>query len=71
MHTKNMDLIILNSLNDERSCFSHDTNKIKIIDKNLNITAYPLMTKQEVAVIIFDEILSKQKSLSICKKIMQ
>ena len=35
MHTKNMDLIILNSLNDERSCFSHDTNKIKIIDKNL------------------------------------
>ena len=65
MQEKKMDLIILNSLNDKRSCFSHDTNKITIIDQNLNIKENPLMTKKEVAIIIFNEILFQKSSLVI------
>ena len=70
MKNKNMDLIVLNSLNNKDSCFGYDTNKIQIIDKKLNVLDYPLMTKKEVAVVIFDEILLKQKSLSSFKNIV-
>lgn len=70
MQDKNMDLIVLNSLNNKNSCFGYDTNKIQIIDNNLNVLDYPLMTKKEVASIIFDEILLKQKSLSSFKNIL-
>ena len=70
MKNKDMDLIVLNSLNNKDSCFGHDTNKIQIIDKSLNIIDYPLMPKKEVASIIFDEILLKQKSLSSFKNIL-
>ena len=35
--SKNLDFIVLNSLNDEGAGFSYDTNKITIIDKNNNI----------------------------------
>ncbi|MAQ70230.1 MAG: bifunctional phosphopantothenoylcysteine decarboxylase/phosphopantothenate--cysteine ligase CoaBC [Flavobacteriales bacterium] len=70
MKNKDMDLIVLNSLNNKDSCFGYDTNKIQIIDKNLNILDYPLMPKKEVASIIFDEILLKQKSLSSFKNIL-
>ncbi|MDC0189543.1 bifunctional phosphopantothenoylcysteine decarboxylase/phosphopantothenate--cysteine ligase CoaBC [Flavobacteriales bacterium] len=54
---KNMDLIVLNSLNDNMSCFQHDTNKVKIIDSDLDIKTYPLMTKECVAVEVFNQIL--------------
>jgi len=70
LKNKNMDLIILNSLNNKDSCFGYDTNKIQIIDKKLNILDYPLMTKKEVASVIFDEILLQQKSLLSFKNIL-
>jgi len=46
---KNLDFIVLNSLQDKGAGFKSDTNKITIIDKNLRIEHYPLKTKQEVA----------------------
>ena len=49
LQRKNLDFIVLNSLNDEGAGFKKDTNKITIIDKALNKTVYDLKTKDEVA----------------------
>lgn len=46
---KNLDLIILNSLNDKGAGFKSDTNKISIIDKYNKITKFELKSKAEVA----------------------
>ncbi len=46
---KNLDLIILNSLNDKGAGFKSDTNKISIIDKYNKITKFELKSKDEVA----------------------
>lgn len=46
---KNLDLIILNSLNDPGAGFGTDTNKITIIDRNNNIDNFELKSKEEVA----------------------
>jgi phosphopantothenoylcysteine decarboxylase/phosphopantothenate--cysteine ligase len=56
---KNLDLIVLNSLQDKGAGFKSDTNKITIIDRDENIATYDLKSKDEVAVDIFDEILKK------------
>jgi len=49
LQKKNLDLIILNSLNDKGAGFKGDTNKITIIDRNLQKTSYSLKNKNEVA----------------------
>ena len=69
--SKNMDLIILNSLQDDGAGFKHDTNKAKIIDNDLNIKNYPLMTKQALASIIFKEILLKKNILKSFKDLLK
>jgi len=56
---KNLDFIVLNSLNDTGAGFQTDTNKITIIDKNLQKTTYTLKSKKEVA----QDICSKLKDL--------
>ncbi len=53
---KNFDFIVLNSLNDKGAGFEYDTNKITIIDKNEQVTEFPLKTKKEVAFDIVDKI---------------
>ena len=55
---KNLDLIVLNSLNDEGAGFKHDTNKISIIDRNRNIENFELKSKSEVAQDIADKIVT-------------
>lgn len=49
IETKNLDFIVLNSLNDKGAGFQHDTNKISIIDKHGSRTDFDLKTKKEVA----------------------
>ncbi|MDB5132113.1 MAG: coaBC 1 [Mucilaginibacter sp.] len=49
LKAKNLDFIVLNSLNDEGAGFKKDTNKITIIDRDLQKTAYTLKSKEEVA----------------------
>ncbi|RYZ93037.1 MAG: bifunctional phosphopantothenoylcysteine decarboxylase/phosphopantothenate--cysteine ligase CoaBC, partial [Sphingobacteriaceae bacterium] len=49
LQKKNLDLIILNSLNDKGAGFKGDTNKITMIDKYLQKTIFTLKTKTEVA----------------------
>ncbi len=46
---KNLDFIVLNSLNDNGAGFKSDTNKITIIDRDLQKTIYSLKSKDEVA----------------------
>ncbi len=53
---KNLDLIVLNSLNDTGAGFKTDTNKITIIDKNNKFKKFELMGKAEVAKDIVNEI---------------
>ena len=59
MQRKNLDMIVLNSLNDKGAGFSVDTNKVTILDKSGNKTVYELKTKVEVAKDIVDQIASR------------
>ena len=56
---KNLDMIVLNSLQDKGAGFATNTNKITIIDINLNITEFDLKSKTAVAKDIINEILQK------------
>lgn len=56
LEVKNLDFIVLNSLNDKGAGFQTDTNKVTIIENNNNITEHPLRSKREVAEVICDKI---------------
>ncbi|PKA96614.1 phosphopantothenoylcysteine decarboxylase/phosphopantothenate--cysteine ligase [Flavobacteriaceae bacterium MAR_2009_75] len=56
---KNLDAIVLNSLNDKGAGFGHSTNKITFIDKNYAINSFELKSKAAVAKDIFAEILKR------------
>ena len=56
LKSKNLDLIVLNSLNDAGAGFGANTNKVTLIDKNLVQTVYPLKSKANVAADIMTEI---------------
>lgn len=53
---KNLDLIVLNSLNDEGAGFGKPTNKVTFIDKDFNEEPLELKTKEEVAQDIINKI---------------
>ena len=55
---KNLDIIVLNSLNDEGAGFEYYTNKITIIDRYNNIDKFELKSKEEAARDILDKIVS-------------
>ncbi|MGN6639747.1 MAG: bifunctional phosphopantothenoylcysteine decarboxylase/phosphopantothenate--cysteine ligase CoaBC [Mucilaginibacter sp.] len=56
LRSKNLDFIVLNSLNDKGAGFKTDTNKITIIDHKLQRTAFELKNKDEVAVDICNKV---------------
>lgn len=56
--SKNADLIVLNSLNDEGAGFGHDTNKITIFEKGGMEIKYERKPKQQVAKDIVDRIVN-------------
>jgi phosphopantothenoylcysteine decarboxylase/phosphopantothenate--cysteine ligase len=60
LRRKNLDFIVLNSLNDNGAGFRCDTNKISIIDAN-GTKDYPLKPKSEVAHDIIDRLASELK----------
>ena len=55
---KNLNAIVLNSLNDKGAGFSSNTNKISYIKKNELVKKFPLQSKLECAKSIFEQILS-------------
>lgn len=54
---KNLDLIVLNSLNDKGAGFKMDTNKITIFNKAAEKTVFEMKSKTAVAIDICNEIL--------------
>jgi phosphopantothenoylcysteine decarboxylase/phosphopantothenate--cysteine ligase len=58
---KNLDVIVLNSLQDKGAGFAINTNKITIIDKDFNEKPFELKTKIEVAKDIMSEIVLRIK----------
>lgn len=56
---KNLDFIVLNSLNDPGAGFQVDTNKITIIEPGNKISHFGLKTKKEVAEDIVNKIIEK------------
>ncbi len=56
LNKKNLDFIVLNSLQDKGAGFKKDTNKVTIIDKFENISEFSLKSKATVAEDIFNEI---------------
>jgi len=54
---KNLDLIVLNSLNDEGAGFGKLTNKVTYIDKNFQIEPMELKSKEAVALDIINKII--------------
>ncbi len=59
LERKNFDLIVLNSLNDKGAGFSHDTNKITILDGKTKARSFELKSKKEVARDIVQAIIEK------------
>ena len=59
--TKNLDLVVLNSLNDKDAGFGIDTNKITLIDSDRNIEEFDSKSKYDVAKDIFNKILKIKK----------
>ncbi|WP_297702637.1 bifunctional phosphopantothenoylcysteine decarboxylase/phosphopantothenate--cysteine ligase CoaBC [uncultured Eudoraea sp.] len=59
LRKKNLDAIVLNSLNDKDAGFGKTTNKITFIDKNLEIKTFEVKNKAEVALDILNEIISR------------
>jgi phosphopantothenoylcysteine decarboxylase/phosphopantothenate--cysteine ligase len=61
---KNLDIIVLNSLNEKGAGFGYDTNRITIIDRYNNIDKFELKSKEEAARDILDKIVSMIDNLS-------
>ena len=57
---KNLDAIVLNSLNDNGAGFGGTTNKISFLDTNSTIQTFELKTKAAVAEDIFNEIIKRR-----------
>ena len=57
LNNKNLDLIVLNSLNDKGAGFGVDTNKITIISKENKIINFPLKDKKSVSLDIVNNII--------------
>jgi phosphopantothenoylcysteine decarboxylase/phosphopantothenate--cysteine ligase len=56
---KNLDFIVLNSLQDKGAGFNFDTNKISILEKDNKIKNFELKSKQEAAIDIVDALYNK------------
>ena len=59
MQRKNLDMIVLNSLNDKGAGFGYDTNKVTIITRRGETIDLPLLPKTEVAAHIVATILGR------------
>jgi phosphopantothenoylcysteine decarboxylase / phosphopantothenate---cysteine ligase len=55
--SKNLDMIVLNSLQNSGAGFGHDTNKISIIKRDGTMIDFDLKSKKDVATDIVDEVI--------------
>jgi len=61
LKSKNLDIIVLNSLKDKKSGFEHDSNKITVIHKNGKAAKFRLMSKFQAANKILTEIIRSSR----------
>ena len=61
LKNKNLDFIVLNSMQDKNATFNSDQNKITIIEKNKKATAFDLKPKEQVAADIVNKIVTLLK----------
>ncbi|MDE5844105.1 MAG: bifunctional phosphopantothenoylcysteine decarboxylase/phosphopantothenate--cysteine ligase CoaBC [Muribaculaceae bacterium] len=61
LHSKNLDMIVLNSLRDSGAGFGTDTNKVTIFTNDGSSESFDLKSKDRVAADIFDTIIKSQK----------
>lgn len=64
LHTKKLDLIVLNSLSDAGSGFGHHTNKVTFIDKSGQAEAFDLKSKTKVAEDLVDTVFANIKKVN-------
>jgi len=57
--SKNLDMIVLNSLQNQGAAFGHDTNKICIIKRDGTMIDFDLKSKQDVAMDIVNEVVKQ------------
>ena len=54
--SKSLDLIAANDITSEGSGFGTDTNRVTLIDRDMNVEELPLLTKYEVGNRILDRV---------------
>ena len=59
LKNKNLDLIVLNSLNDKGAGFKSDTNKVTLINNKGEVKGYDLKSKEQVAQDLLNEIIKQ------------
>lgn len=57
LRTKNLDMIVANDVTQEGAGFAHDTNIVTLIDRSERMETLPLMSKDEVANVVYDRLL--------------
>jgi len=57
LHNKNLDMIVANDVTQEGAGFAHDTNIVTLIDRSEHMETLPIMSKDEVAHIVYDRLL--------------
>lgn len=62
LRTKNLDLIVANDVTQEGAGFAHDTNIVTIIDRSERMETLPLMSKDDVAHVVYDRLLVLKNS---------
>ncbi|MGN0020930.1 MAG: bifunctional phosphopantothenoylcysteine decarboxylase/phosphopantothenate--cysteine ligase CoaBC [Sphingobacterium hotanense] len=61
LQRKNLDFIVLNSMQDKGAGFAHDTNKVTVISRNGDIESFELKSKDEVATDICNLVIRELK----------
>jgi len=58
LRSKNLDMIVANDVTQEGAGFAHDTNIVTLIDRSERSETLPLMSKDEVAHMVYDRLLT-------------
>lgn len=59
LRRKNLDFIVVNDVSRKDAGFEVETNAIQIVHRNGKVTDYPLMSKEKIAEVILEEIITR------------
>jgi phosphopantothenoylcysteine decarboxylase/phosphopantothenate--cysteine ligase len=57
LRNKNLDMIVANDVTQEGAGFAHETNIVTLIDRSERMETLPMMSKDEVAHVVYDRLL--------------